>query len=176
MRQVCTHYALIVCPLSDETVLGLKRWAPSGATRCSLCAHYVTNRFGVSTWGPTISPLCTNYALTIRPLCVKTVLGFKRWGHSGATMRPSCAHYVFKPFCGEIGGPTVEPPCGHHALATRPLRSGTVWAFNRWAHSGATMRPLRAQYAPTISSNRFGVKSMAPTMCPRCAHYACAFC
>ena len=169
LGQLCPHYALILCPLSDETVLGFTRWAPSGATMCPLCAHYGTmhlNRLGFQPRGQTMGPLCAKYAPTIRPLCVTRVLGFKRWAHSGATMCPPCAHYALKPFCGEIDVPTVEPPCGHYALTMRPLCSGTVWAFNCWAHSGATTRPLCSQYAPNISSNRFWVKSIAPKMRP----------
>ena len=87
-------------------------------------------------------------------------------------MRSQSAHYVCQRYWCSIDGPVVGPPCAHYARTARPSCVSPLG----FKHNGARLQPLCPDFAPTMTSSRFGVQSMgpqpghyAPTMRPLCA-------
>ena len=126
----CAHYALGMRPPCIEAAKGFNLWAKAGAIMHQLRADHAPtlarNRFEVESLGP-------------------------QWGQSVPTIRSLCTHYVLKPLSDSAYRPTVGPLCVYYAPTMHPPWVSTALAFNRRAHSGATLCPLCAPYAPTMS-------------------------
>ena len=117
----------------------------------SPCAHYVFQQYWGSIDGPIVGPPCAHDARIVRPLCVSTLFGFKRFAHNGARLRPLGAHFTPTMTSSRLGVQSMAAQSGHYALFTRPL----------YGHLG--LQPLWHSIE-------------GPTVGPLCAHDALAMC